>query len=360
MSLLHRYILSIFTRLLLLSLGAFVGIFLLVDFLEKVDDFIEHGAAPSLYILYLLNMFPIAAAQVIPLAILLAAFGTLGGLSKSNELTAMRGGGINIWRITLPLLASGLLLSIGLFFVNELLIPVNQKKIHYLLRNELRGKQEILFKRDNIWFRENGTIYHVRQSQPENNILLGVTILEFNESFHLISRRDAPLARYTEGSWIFENLVSYRYAPDTSMIIERTRFPQKSINLAKKPEDFTETLYKAEQLGFFELRSLVEKMRNEGYNPRNYQVDMHARLAYPFTCLTMTMLGIPFALRKGRSASLAVGVTLSVAVGVVFFILQTLLTTLGYSAVVPPFVAAWSALLIFTLLAVWLLLSTRD
>lgn len=360
MSILHRYILHFFTRLLLLSLGAFAGIFLLVDFLEKVDDFLEHGAAISLYVLYLLNMLPVAVAQVIPLATLLAAFGTLGGLSKSNELTAMRGGGISIWKITLPLLISGLLLSAGLFFVNEFLIPVNQKKIHYILQNELRGKQEILFKRDNIWFREDGTIYHVRQSQPENNRLLGVTILEFDEQFHLISRQDAPLARFVEGVWIFEDLVSYRYDPDTSMIVERLRFPQKSLELAKKPEDFTETFYKAEQLGFFELRSLVEKMKNEGYNPRNYQVDMHARLAYPFTCLTMTMLGIPFALRKGRSASLAVGVTLSVAVGVVFFILQTLLTTLGYSAVIPPFIAAWSALLIFSLLAVWLLLSTRD
>lgn len=360
MSLLQRYILHIFTRLLLLSLGAFAGIFLLVDFLEKVDDFLEYGAPISLYALYLLNLFPVAVAQVIPLATLLAAFGTLGGLSKSNELTAMRGGGISIWKIALPLLVSGLLLSAGLFLVNEFLIPVNQKKIHHILRSELRGKQEILFKRDNIWFREDDTIYHVRQSQPENNLLLGVTILEYDGQFHLISRQDAPLARFVEGSWVFEDLVSYRYDPDTSMIVERARSPEKTLELTKKPADFTETFYKAEQLGFFELRSLVDKMQSEGYNARNYQVDMHARLAYPFTCLTMTMLGIPFALRKGRSASLSVGVTLTVAVGVVFFILQTLLTTLGYSAVVPPFIAAWSALLIFTLLAVWLLLSTRD
>ncbi len=360
MILLHRYVLGLFGRLLLLALSAFVGIFLLVDFFERIDDFLEHGAPISLYLVYLLNNLPVATVQVVPLAALLAAFGTLGGLSRHNELTAMRGGGISIWRIILPLIGAGLLLAVSVFAINEYLIPVNQKKIHHLLHAELQGKQEILFKRANIWFREDHRIFHIRQSIPKRGVLLGVTILQFDDSFRLLTRMDSPRAVFRKGTWIFEDLTSFRYDPATSMIAERLHFAKKPLELAKQPEAFAETFDKTEQLGFFELRALVAKMRSEGYDARRYQVDMHSRLAHPFTCLTMTILGIPFALRKGRGASLALGVTLSVTVGVIFFILQTLLTTLGYSAIISPFAAAWSALLLFSMLAVWLLLSTRN
>jgi lipopolysaccharide export system permease protein len=144
------------------------------------------------------------------------------------------------------------------------------------------------------------------------------------------------------------------------MIMESQVFPQKEMQLTKKPDDFTETLYKTEQMGFFELRALIEKLQSEGYDARRYKVDMYSRLAHPFACLTMAILGIPFALRKGRGASLSLGVTLSVTIGIIYYILQAMLMALGYASVIPPLAAAWSAVLLFTLIGLWLLLSTWD
>ena len=87
---------------------------------------------------------------------------------------------------------------------------------------------------------------------------------------------------------------------------------------------------------------------------------MMARLATPFTSLIMAFLGIPFALQKGRNANLAMGVALSVAVGVSFYLLQAMLIAFGYSAVIPPWVAAWAPNVLFMLIGIWLLLSSRD
>ncbi|OHB28338.1 MAG: LPS export ABC transporter permease LptG [Desulfuromonadaceae bacterium GWC2_58_13] len=360
MTLLSRYVLKSFYRLLLLALTAFVGIFLLIDFFERIDDFLEHGARGSLYFLYLLNNFPIATFQVIPLAILLAAFGTIGGLARSNELTAIRSGGISIWRIILPLIRAAVLLTLISLAANEYLIPLNQKNINYINRVEMQGKVEIYYKSDHIWFREGNRIFNIRHSLPDEGLLKEVTIFEFDDSFHLIERKDSPQARFDSGAWIFENLATRRFDPKSGMIIESHIFPEKKLQLAKKPEDFIETLYKTEQMGFFELRSLIEKLQGEGYDARRYKVDMHSRLAHPFACLTMAILGIPFALRKGRGASLSLGVTLSVAIGIIFYLLQATLMALGYASVIPPFAAAWSAVLLFTLIGLWLLLSTRN
>ena len=50
----------------------------------------------------------------------------------------------------------------------------------------------------------------------------------------------------------------------------------------------------------------------------------------------------------------------SVAIGILFFILQAILLAFGYSKVLPPVVAAWSANLLFLLLGGWLFLSREN
>jgi lipopolysaccharide export system permease protein len=72
----------------------------------------------------------------------------------------------------------------------------------------------------------------------------------------------------------------------------------------------------------------------------------------------MGFLGIPFALSKGRKSSPALGIAISIGIGAIFFILQAILLAFGYSGVLPPLVAAWSANLLFLLLGCWLFLST--
>jgi lipopolysaccharide export system permease protein len=101
-NLLNRYILSAFARIFGLALAAFAGIYLLVDFFERVDSFIEHKAHLSQYSLYFTNKIPMIVVQVAPMAVLMGVFMSPGRLSRSSELTAMRASGISLWRITVP------------------------------------------------------------------------------------------------------------------------------------------------------------------------------------------------------------------------------------------------------------------
>ncbi|MEJ2199583.1 MAG: LPS export ABC transporter permease LptG [Desulfuromonadaceae bacterium] len=360
MTLLNRYILSLFNRLFLLSTGAFVGIFLLIDFFQKVDDFIEHGVGIAVYCRYFLHTMPVAAVQIVPLAVLLACFGTIGGLSRSNELTAMRSSGVSIWRVILPLWGTALALTLFIFFLNEYLIPLNQRGLYYLKRVEVQGKPEVHFRSDHIWFRENNTIFHIGHSDPEQGVLEDISILEFDDQFRLTDRKDSPQAQYVEGAWLFENFTEYSFSPQTGIITDNRTLARQRLDLNRKPQDLVETLYKTNQMGFFELHRLIGKLQNEGYDARRYQVDMHSRLSQPFTCLAMAILGVPFALRKGRGVSLAIGMTFTVAVGIIFYFIQAAFMAFGYAAILPPLAAAWAPVFLFSLIGLWLLLWIRD
>jgi lipopolysaccharide export system permease protein len=358
--LLDRYILSAFARVFFLSLAAFVGIYLLVDFFEKVDDFIAHQAQVSSYLLYFANKIPVIAVQVAPLAVLMGTFMTLGGLTRTNELTAMRTAGISLFRITAPLLSAGLLLALLTLGVSEYLVPLSVRKINYLFLTEVKGQEQQLIARDRIWLREGNRIVNIRYAVPGQGELRGITIYSLGDDFRLVQRTDADQAAYTDGRWIFDNATERSFDPESGTLTATDRQQTSPAVLDRPPEDFGLARQDNEELGFRQLRDLSVKLEADGYDSTRYRVDMHGRLATPFASLIMAFLGIPFALRTARGASLALGIGISVGIGVTFYIFQATLLAFGYSGILPAAVAAWAPNLLFLLLGLWLMLSTRN
>jgi lipopolysaccharide export system permease protein len=360
-TLISRYLLRTFSRTFALALSAFVGLYLLVDFFEKIDDFIEHSAPAALYLGYFLNKVPLIATQVVPLACLLAVFTTLGSFSRHNELTALHSSGVSLLRITTPLLTATLLIAIFSLLVSEYVVPDTIRRANIILNSSVKGKPAVVFKRDKIWLRDGRNIVNIRVATPENATLQGVSIFQFDGRFGLRSRTDAARATYREGHWLASDLLWRRFDPATGAITKTETRKQAFLRLNIAPEDFQVPGGKRnEDLNFRDLKTLARKLRRDGFDPTRFLVDMHSRIAAPFACVIMGFLGIPFALSKGRKSSLALGIGISVAIGVVFFILQATLLAFGYSAVLPPMVAAWSANLLFLMLGCWLFLTTGD
>jgi lipopolysaccharide export system permease protein len=76
--------------------------------------------------------------------------------------------------------------------------------------------------------------------------------------------------------------------------------------------------------------------------------------------LIVVLLGAPFALQRGRQATLGVGVALSLAVFVVYLLLQAVGMALGTAGLLPLPLAAWAANLLLLLLGAWLFLRTEE
>jgi len=360
MTLITRYLLQAFSRVFFLSLVAFAGIYLLVDFVENVDSFIARQAGATAYFIYFFGKLPQILTQVTPMAILFGVFMTLGGLSRSNELTAMRAGGISLWRISMPLLGVALLATVATLAANEYVVPYTARKVNFIDRTIIKGEPSQLLRRDRVWFREGDQLINVRLVLPAEKLLYGISIFRIDRDFRLLARIDADRASYEGDHWLFQNLTTRTFAADGSEAMTLVRSKEEVLPLAKTPKDFATPEFHNDDLSYRELHQMVERLESENFPATRYRVDMMARLATPFTSLIMAFLGIPFALQKGRNANLAMGVALSIAVGVVFYLVQATLLAFGYSAVVPPLVAAWAPNLLFVLIGVWLLLSARD
>ncbi len=360
MKLLHRYLLQHFLRVLLLSLGAFIGIYLLIDFFEKISDFIDYQATGGDYLTYLGNSIPLICSQVLPLAILMSVVLTLGGLGRTNEVTAMRACGISLWRIVQPVMLLALLISGLLLLLNEYIVPHNARALNQLLEIKLKGKDQLSLTRNEIWFRNDNKIINVRLADPGQGKLHGVTVFDLDENYRFSRRRDAGLVIYRENFWRAADLTARKFDPVSGDLLTTETLRDQQLELGRTPKDFASQELQNEELNFRQLSGLVKKLETEGLDATRHRVDMNTRLASPFTCLIMGFLGIPFALQKGRRNNIALGIGLSLGIGVAFFILQSMVTAFGYSGALPSIVAAWAPNFIFLMLGVWMLLSVNE
>jgi len=360
MKLLNSFLLKHFLRILLLCLGAFIAIYLLIDFFENINDFIDHNAAPGDYLSYLLNSIPLIFGKILPLAILMTVVLTLCGLGRTNEITAMRSCGFSLWRIIQPFMLMALLLSGLLLLVNEFVAPHSAHALNQLLEIKLKNKQQISLTRNEIWFRNADKIINVRLADPDQKKLFGVTIFVLNKSFQLKQRLESELVVYTEGKWIAEKLRIRDFDPQTGNMVSAKILQHQPLHINRTPRDFTTQERQSNELNFQQLSGMVKKLEQEGFDATHQRVDMHNRIATPFSCLIMAFLGVPFALQKGRSSNIAIGIGLSLGIGVIYFILQAILTAFGYSGALPPSVAAWATNIIFLMLGVWMQLSLKE
>ena len=339
---------------------ACIGIYLLVDFFEKASDFIEYRASATQYLTYLTNSLPLIAVQVTPLVILMSTVLTLGALGRSNEITALRACGLSLWRIIRPLMLAVACISLGYLLVNEIIAPINTRQLTRLLDYQLQGKPEPSLNSDRIWYRDGNRIIKVALALPEKKLLQGVSIFELGSDFQLQQRLQIPELRYRDAEWQTANAKRYSFDPTSGDLSTTTALAEQRVDIGRDPADFIRAV---EQRGFksaIDLWQSSRKLSAEGFDTTRLSVDLHTRLAAPFACLIMAFIGVPFSLSRGRGSSIALGVGLSLAVGVGYFLLQSLALAFGYSGALPPFVAGWSANLIFLLLGIYLLLRTRE
>lgn len=352
-----RYLATTWFRLFLLCQGGFLAVYLILDFMEKLARFSRAGASISAILQFFLYKIPEMVGQTMPFAVLMATLLSLGMLSRSSELTALRSCGFSIPRIVTPVLLLGLLFS-GLLLINsEFIVPGSYQRMEHIEKVVIK-KQGIstFFRLNNIWFRSNNLILQAKLFEPATRTLKGVTIWDLSSDMQPIRRMDAEQAVYEQGGWELLQVRTRSFAGKGG-VTAAARMP---IPLQLKVDDLRILDNNADNFSFRKLREYAVSLEKGGYAAGRYRTMMHAKLALPFGAFVMVVLGIPFALKTGRSSGVAMGIGAGVAIGFAYFIINAAVQSYGRSGVLPPFVAAWGANVIFVLSGIWLSMTVKQ
>ena len=119
MRILDKYILKNFLVPLIYCLVLFAFLYIVIDLFENLDDILKNGLPIVVLGKYYLSMMPLVIINTVPIASLISTVYVISSMNKHDEIIAMRSAGVSIFRILLPFLFLGMVISSIVFTISE-------------------------------------------------------------------------------------------------------------------------------------------------------------------------------------------------------------------------------------------------
>jgi lipopolysaccharide export system permease protein len=351
---LDRYMVQALGGPFLFGLAAFTLLFVageLLNIARLVSE--EHASllAAGKYFIYTL---PGTLVLTFPMSMLLAVLLAMSQLSGNSEITAMRAGGVSLYRIAAPLIAVGLVASlVGLIF-QELVVPTASARAADILRREIQsGGTNILSNQMVNTVLPNGDrqLTLAQGFDPTKDELQDTTI-EVLRGATPVTLLFAPRGAYNGNSWKFYDATEFVLTP----CCQRVDNPELAIDIGADPSQLLEQHKQPEDMSRAEIRNLLESGVKTTDTPRYARllVTYHSKLARPFASLVFALLAIPLGIRPQRSSSGA-GFGISIAIVFAFYVVTTICLAVGQSYPGTSLAMAWLPNIVFSLTGLWLL-----
>jgi lipopolysaccharide export system permease protein len=354
---LTRYFCKEFFKLLALVLTIALSIYLIIDFVQRLNDFLDVHIPMRVLFLFLFYKTPFIITQILPVSTLIAIIVMFSLMKKNNEITAMKASGINMFEISKPVIFVSILVAGIMFLFSELIVPYASSRSNEIWNIEVKKNAPTRFYgHDHIWYRGANALYLIRRFDSKKNVMLDLSLYFFDKSFQLIKRIDARKGVWTGHNWKIQEGIVQEVKDEGGYSL--MKFDEIQIDLPEGPEVFVRPVRKPEEMSYWQLKRYAERVRIEGYDDTEYLVDMNIKLALPLVNLLMVLIGIPVALGIKRG-----GTPLAVSLGVGFCFLYLInlgfLRSLGLSGMLPPVLAAWSANVIFFFLGIYMMMRLK-
>ena len=356
MKIIDRYLGSQFLRPLAACGAIFTILVLVGHFFDKMEIFNNFHAHLADIVLYLILGLPYWLNVMFPVAALLALVFSLGQLEQRGEITAMRSAGISFFRLYVPFLAMGVLISLISLMGGMTCFPSLSSKANVLYRQHIKHEQVFNTLKDHIVVTgRDHQRFTIGTLDTKTGTLTDIVVDQFDDRGHLLRTLSAQQGHYQNGQWMFNrgNFIQF----DASGNIQQEPFQEKLLDIHEKPEDLMYENRKADDMTHSEIRQRIRHLQELGVPSFKEQVALHLQFALPFANVVVILLGIPFALRsqqKGRVQSIAY------VLGAAFLYWGTVsvFQSLGEQGHLPAWVSAWAANFIFGIAAVWRLQRT--
>lgn len=356
MFILDRYLSGKFLQILAFAILAFITIFVVVDLIENLDRFINNKFPIAAVIHFYLNFIPYIIVLILPVAMLISALYSIGGLARQNEIVAMKAAGISLYRIFLPLLLISVAVSLTAMWVANELVPgatqrqaeINEK---YIKNRPTRRRLDNVYLRD-----EQDRRISMRSFSTQTNVGNTISIRNIQDS-KLISRIDARRMAWQDSLWMLYDGYERIFAEEGEQALSFESRPLTDTSI--RPDDIARLLKNPEEMSFGELKDFIAEVKRNGGNPNRWTVDLYLKVSLPFANFIIVLFGLPLSSSQTRRSGAAKGFGVSLAVTFIYFGILKTTQAMGHNGKLDPMTAAWFANVVFGLLGLIVLLKAK-
>jgi lipopolysaccharide export system permease protein len=326
----------------LFGLGAFTAILSasMVMF-ELVRAVVIHGMPLLVALQIFVYRLPGIAVYIFPMATLLAALLAFSRLSHDSEIIAFKASGISLFRLIVPVLALGILVSFTNLLFSEIVVPEANKAAKNLLIATTTTLQPKMQKNVFVPELERGALKRVFYAETmQGQTMHGVIVQEFSDGklAQIINAKEATWQKDTS-QWLFKEGMIYLLA-ESGEYKHLIRFKEQYLTIKYTPADFYIGDRNPDEMNIQELGDFIALKEKMGVDVTDFKIQLNMKLAIPFASLVFALLGAPLGLSP-RRASGSIGLGLSIIVIFFYYIAAFVSMAIGELKVFSPFIAAW-------------------
>jgi lipopolysaccharide export system permease protein len=348
MKILDRYIIQKFLLGTVFGLIAFVSLFVVIDLMENLGDFLDHAVQNPIIIQYYLAFMPEIIKLMMPIAVLLSCLFTTGKLAGQNELTAMKSAGVSLYRYMAPLLIIAFLISIASVYFNGWIVPYANQHKFSIERKYLQRLYESTA-RINVYLQDGPKrIVYMGYYDGASSIGSRVSIQDFSDTslISLAGRVDAQQISWdsTKSRWTLRYGTKRVFTGSTQTAKQFSELPFDGLHFV--PSDLTKKTDRPDEMNYFELQYFIEQQQRSGNDVSRWMVDFYSKVSFPFASVIVVLFGVPFSFGKRRSG-LAIQFGISLAICFVYLAFMKTSQVFGYNGDLNPLLTAWLANIVF-------------
>jgi len=354
---LDQYLIRQFWVILGISILGFLSIFIIVDLIENLDRFMDNKVPSEVVFRYYIYTLPYFVSIGLPMAVLISTVFSLGSMVKRNEWTAMKASGISLYRIALPLVICGVILSGISFLLDNKLVAYGNEKRFEIDRDYVKRKSRHKLKNTlkDIFLQKNSS-NHISLSKYyiQKRIGYDLTIVDLGQ-LTIRERIDAKKIIWNSDSskWSVSDYSVRQFNQDGLETNVMIGSKDSLMELGFLPNDIQQQARKPDELDYYRLTERIVQLKANGVDTIKWEVTRYIKISFAFTNLIVILCGIPLVVLKEKN-SLSFGAGASVFVIFGYYALIKFGQSLGFKGIVEPLASAWLGNIIFVLVALLL------
>ena len=340
------------------------GVIGLFSVISNSQSFASHPGSVPLRIFLEFALVDIFRAldTTLPLCVLLAGVLTFWKLSRTSELTVIRGAGLSVWSFVAP--AAYLCVFLGLLnmsVLNPIGAAMRRRVQRLSYKYEISRANPMLFSQSGLWLKEKSEltqsfIYaeYVRKDGAELSAR-NLTIFTTDLQSHFLKRIEAESA-------ILRNKgleLSHVKMVDPRLFEER--FESYSYPTSLTVDKIEENSSDPDNFSFWELPGFISFFEESGFSARKHRAYFYLLLSMPALLCAMLFVATVFSISPGRGRThLVLKLSGGVLCGFGVFFVDQVVRAMGTSGRVPLLLSNISVPLVAMLLCSTFLLHNED
>ena len=353
MKVITKYISKEIITFFLLCHFIFILLYLVIDFINKLDRFVDAGVSLSLTLFYFLYKIPTMVVQMTPVATMISIVVVLCIMKKNKEVMAMKTCGLNLLKAFQPVVMISLIISVSSLFLAEVIVPYTSTKSNEIMEIDVKKRPQASFQH---WYKSNNNIYWIKYFDIKSKTMKYPTFYFFDDHFRLTKRIKGETASWSNGAWKIENVKILTLGKDNQYSTKK--MSSYILKIPETPGTFIKKMKEPEDMSYRELKKHAEKIKAEGYDNTAALVELHMKLAYPFIGSVFALIAIPIGLWQ-KTSGIPLSITLGILTCFLFWLVMGSARALGLAGVLPPFLSAWMANILFSLSGIYLLMNVK-